>query len=610
MTMIIVFFCDIPENVFEDLDKPFTEKELEECINKLKRNKSPGEDNILNEYILESKTVIMPILCKLFNVILMTGSYPERWVKSILVPLFKKGPVNDPGNYRGISLVSNVGKLFTATINARLVKWSDENNVLSDAQFGFRPGYGTHDAIFALHSIVSKSLRNGKRIYCCFIDYKKAFDSVSHFRLWLKLVRYGVTGKLLNLMKTMYSKLKSCVKSDGIFSEFFDCKVGLMQGESLSPFLYAMYVNDVETELIKEGCQSYELKMLNLYLLMYADDTVIFSENIAELQKMIDVINTYSSNYNLHINLSKTKVVVFRNKGIIKPEEKWFINGQPIESCNEFVYLGILLKYNGTFNSTQKTLSNQGKKAVFNLFSKIQDDYFNTETLLSLFDTYIASIVNYGCEVWGSHKAPDIETVHLQFLKRILKVKNSTANYMVYFELGRLPLYVQRYCRMIKYWCKLLKTENCILQNCYKEMYESSLVKPNDKLNWSCKIRDLLCNNGFNYVWLSQNVINEDGLIAEFKQRITDKFITEATSFFEESPKCIFYRYMYDNHCLQFYLSKPVNYRYKPLISKYRLHAHNLNIETGRYFNIDRNERKCNMCDGNYVEDEYHFILC
>ena len=76
------------------------------------------------------------------------------------------------------------------------MKWSEDNSVLTDAQFGFRPGYGTRDAIFALHSIISKSLRQGKRFYCCFIDYVKAFDSVSHFKLWLKLAKCGVTGKL------------------------------------------------------------------------------------------------------------------------------------------------------------------------------------------------------------------------------------------------------------------------------------------------------------------------------------------------------------------------------------------------------------------------------
>lgn len=208
---------DTMECVFEELDKPFTETD----IKGLNRNKSPGVDNILNEYILEGKTILIPILCKLFNVILCTGRFPELWVKSVIVPLFKKGPVDDPGNYRGISLVSHIGKLLTSTINTRLMKWSEDNSVLTDAQFGFRPGYGTHDAIFALHSIISKSLRQGKRLYCCFIDYVKAFDSVSHFKLWLKLAKCGVTGKLLNLIKSMYSKLKSSVKHDGNFSDFF-----------------------------------------------------------------------------------------------------------------------------------------------------------------------------------------------------------------------------------------------------------------------------------------------------------------------------------------------------------------------------------------------------
>ena len=159
-----------------------------------------------------------------------------------------------------------------------------------------------------------------------------------------------------------------------------------------------MYVNDIEIELIKQGCPSCELKMLNLYLLMYADDTVLFSENVQELQNMINVLNVCSNEYNLHVNLLKTKVVIFRNRGNIKSEEKLYLNGESIEICYEFMYLGILLNYNSVFSNAQKMLSNQGDKlAVFSLFSKIQDDYFNTETLLSLFDTYVNSIVNYGC---------------------------------------------------------------------------------------------------------------------------------------------------------------------------------------------------------------------
>jgi hypothetical protein len=123
------------------------------------------------------------------------------------------------------------------------------------------------------------------------VDYVKEFDSVSHYILWQKLLKCGISGNLLILINSMYSKLKTCVKLKGEFSEFFSCNVGSMQWESLSPFLYSIYVNEIEMELIKQGIEPYDVKMLNLYLFMYADDTVLSSESITELQKMINTVN-------------------------------------------------------------------------------------------------------------------------------------------------------------------------------------------------------------------------------------------------------------------------------------------------------------------------------
>ena len=104
-------------------------------------------------------------------------------------------------------------------------------------------------------------------------------DSVFHVKLWLRLVRCDVTGKLLTVIKSVYSKLKTSIQCNGKNSDLFYCNTGLTQGESLSPLLYSLCVKDMEVELISNGCQSYELKSLNLCLLMYADDTVLFSEN-------------------------------------------------------------------------------------------------------------------------------------------------------------------------------------------------------------------------------------------------------------------------------------------------------------------------------------------
>jgi hypothetical protein len=109
---------------------------------------------------------------------------------------------------------------------------------------------------------------------------------------------------------------------------------------------------------------------------MYADDTVLFSESITELQKMINTVNKCSKQHGLYINLLKTKTVVFRNRGVLKENEKWYLDGKMIELCNQFVYLGLLFNYNGIFTVTQKTLSEQGKNATLSLLSKIHEDFF------------------------------------------------------------------------------------------------------------------------------------------------------------------------------------------------------------------------------------------
>ena len=145
-----------------------------------------------NEYLIECKDILLPMLHKVFNLILYTRYIPTRSTKAVSVAVFKKGDINDLNKYRDISLVSNLGKLFTAVHNQRLIKWSQNNDIITDAQFGFRPGYGTVDAIFILHSIISHTLAKKKRLYCAFVDFKMAFDSIDRCKLWYKIAKIGI----------------------------------------------------------------------------------------------------------------------------------------------------------------------------------------------------------------------------------------------------------------------------------------------------------------------------------------------------------------------------------------------------------------------------------
>ena len=226
------------------------------------------------------KYFFVPLLVRVFNVIFDSENFPSIWTEGIIIPLFNKGNANDANNYRGITLISCLEKIFTSVINNRLLKWSDENNIVTDAQFGFKPGYGTTDAIVSLHSIISIVLSSKKKLYCSFVDYRKAFDSVNTYKLLFKLERSGITRKLYNI-----KCLISCVKFQSQFSHFFDCTVGLMQGETLSPFLFSLYINYFENELIKGFCDPIYLQDISLFLLMYADDIVLLSETAGGLQK-------------------------------------------------------------------------------------------------------------------------------------------------------------------------------------------------------------------------------------------------------------------------------------------------------------------------------------
>ena len=138
-----------------------------------------------------------------------------------LIPVHKKGEYSDPNNYRGISLISCIAKLFTTILNKRLLKWGAANDVLTDAQFGFRPGFGTIDAIFALEALICSTLSKGKRLYCCFVDYKRAFDTVDRTLLWTKLSYLGIRGKLLNVLRSFYNGTKTTIRIGNEYTDFF-----------------------------------------------------------------------------------------------------------------------------------------------------------------------------------------------------------------------------------------------------------------------------------------------------------------------------------------------------------------------------------------------------
>ena len=317
-----------------------------------------------------------------------------------------------------------------------------------------------------------------------------------------------------------------------------------------------------------------------------------------KLQEMLNALYSYTNEWDLCVNVQKTKIVVFRNGGTVK--DTWQYNGSEVEVVNQFNYLGMLFNYNGKFLSTQKHCATQGNKAMFSICSKMKNLNFNVETELSMFDTYVKTVLHYGAEIWGFHKGQDVEKVHINFCKRILGVKKSTCNNAVYYELGRFPLEIDRKRKIFKYWLKIRKSSNCILRACYQEVIEN-----NDP--WILSIKNEL--NSLGLTDLYQSYRSDKVILEIICDRMCDVFKQKVITEISDSPKCRLYRNIVDYFCIQLYLKKPLHAKYKKAITCLRLSSHDLKIETGRYNNTIRGNRKCDLCTLNEIEDEYHFLL-
>ena len=209
----------------------------------------------------------------------------------LIISLHKKGDVNCVENYKGITLLCTFGKLFTRILNNRLSFWTDAYGVYIEAQAGFRANHSTVDHIFNLHGVMSHLLNHSKILYCAFLDIRKAFDYIDRNFLWHKLIGLGIRGRIFDVIQSMYSAVKSRVQVGAEKNDEFKCLLGVRQGECLSPFVFAMYLNDIENTLKTNKFEGINMGLTRMLILLYADDAVILSDSRDNLQQGLTILN-------------------------------------------------------------------------------------------------------------------------------------------------------------------------------------------------------------------------------------------------------------------------------------------------------------------------------
>ena len=602
---------DFEQNSEDWLDQPISKQEVLTALSKIKNSKAAGPDGIVGELLKFSGSSVVDFLVKFYNALFDQGIYPEQWTESIIFPLFKKGNANDPNNYRGISLCDISSKIYSSIINSRLQKWIEENNTTDEYQAGFKKGYSTIDHAFTLLAAVQKQLVNNRKLYVAFIDFEKAFDSVSRNLLWPILVKNGIKGKLFRCIRSMYDNVKARVRSGVDVTDYIMCSRGVKQGDVCSPVLFSLFINELALEIIHNGKHGITLSpdLIELFILLFADDIILLSETAVGLQNQLNSLYRAASQLELKVNMDKSNIIVFRKGGFLASRERWIYGSLEMTVVNSYKYLGICFSTKLSFKLACEDLVCKAKKVLLRILSILFKLECNSSQLyFKMFDAQVQPVVQYGAEIWGlSSSAQNIERVHLFALKKFLGVESRTPNDFVYGDLGRYPIYLNSYVKCISYWLKLLRMEKYRLPyKAYKMLYN---LDERGKHTWVTDVRTVLCRYGYAFVWNGQGVGCINSFLKDFKQRIIDCRWQEWNEHVETSERFYFYRTFKTNKDVEPYVLANVNRFVKFALSRFRFGISAIAVHALRFKSTNACDLLCPLCKTS-TEDEVHFIFC
>ena len=318
--------------------KPVNEDELKIMICNLATSKSCGPNSIPTNLLKDNFEFFIQPLKHIINLSFSEGCFPQILKLAEVCPIFKKKDKNKCENYRPISLLSNLSKLFERAMHTRIYDFFESNKMLSDLQFGFRKNHSTNHALLDIVEKIKENL--DKKTFSCgvFIDLEKAFDTVNHNILVKKLEFYGVRGLTNNWFASYLSNRQQRVKLDSKKSSFLNITCGVPQGSILGPLLFLIYINDMKNSV------------KNSILHHFADDTNLLCSdtNDKRLKKKMNedlrLIYIWLCANRLSLNVDKTEFIVFRPPSV-KIDHRFTLklNGTILFESPKIKYLGLIL---------------------------------------------------------------------------------------------------------------------------------------------------------------------------------------------------------------------------------------------------------------------------
>ena len=348
----------------ESLNLDISFHEVSSAIDKTKFHKAYLE--IPNEAMKNFNAKCILHLC------FKSGLNPVEWDFSNIIPIPKKDKdQRDPLQNRCITIMCCVAKVYSKILNARIQKYLEENKILVEEQNGFRACRSCIDHLYVLCTVLRNRKLCGKETFLCYIDYKKALDSVERNLLLFKLSQVGITGNIYRAISSLYSNPRSRVILNEHETQYFDCPVGVKQGDCLSPTLFAIYINDLAIEIKNSNIGIILNENLTVNILLYADDIVLLAENEEDLQAMLFIVECWCKRWRLEINLSKTNIMHIRPTRIQQSKYMFLFDMQPVPYCTSYKYLGANIHEHLDFNFTVECLADSAGRALSSIITKM-----------------------------------------------------------------------------------------------------------------------------------------------------------------------------------------------------------------------------------------------
>ena len=442
-------------------------------VRTLQKGKAPGyRDRIRPDMLLtiegdrkdsdderenNNEAALYEVLAALFNQALRLRAVPEDWNVGQIVSIHKKDAREDPGNYRGITLLSVIGKVMTKALVVRLTEVSEEQGWIADEKGGFRPRRRTEDQALTLYRLLEARRLRKKETFVFFLDMRKAYDTVWREDCF-KTRGLGVSGNFLELMQFIYSRTSSSALCDGAESRTFPIREGVRQGDPLSCILFNIFVNDIVSDV--KACDFKSSTMVNqemLRILLFADDVAVPCGSVSDLRKVLSIMERHSRRWRWKAHTGKSEILHVRPRGseATRPQPVQ-LYGRELKWVDEYEYLGLTFTSDLSWKTHVSKICDKARVQT-QKWKKLFRLRLRRRVKLTLYSAMVRSKLEFGCFVWAPNSSLEkkLEAVQMECLRQIVSGAKSISNWAIRFELGVPRLSSRRKVLLLKHWYQL-----------------------------------------------------------------------------------------------------------------------------------------------------------